>query len=313
MDRRSFSEVRKAARVIRDASLGELYSDVRFLTRVKQLEYTHRLTGKSKRGTCVYEHDWDVLVILDACRLDIMRAVDHDYDFIDDVDVLRSVGSHSREWMEHTFFDRYTADAEDTAYITGNPFSDGVLTDDMFAELDEVWKYAWDDDLGTIPPRPLTDRAIDYWRTDDRADKMIVHYMQPHAPFIPDPDLGQGMTTDEWGYLNRGEVWRNLRLGRVDYADVLDGYEANLRHVLDDVALLLNNLDADTVAITADHGNAVGEANMYGHPYGVSIDVLRDVPYITTTGTDERTHTPAQQDTNERGDLDDKLEALGYK
>jgi len=57
------------------------------------------------------------------------------------------------------------------------------------AVLDEVWTYAWDNELNTIPARPITDRAISTWRQED-VNKMIVHYMQPHVPFIDRPDLG---------------------------------------------------------------------------------------------------------------------------
>ncbi|PSP48877.1 hypothetical protein BRC67_12005, partial [Halobacteriales archaeon QH_3_68_24] len=45
-----------------------------------------------------------------------------------------------------------------------------------------------------------------------------------------------------------------------------EAYLDNLRIVLDEVAVLLENIDADTVAITTDHGEAFGERNFYRHP-----------------------------------------------
>jgi len=37
-------------------------------------------------GTNIYERDWDALVVLDACRVDILREVADEYEFIDEVD-----------------------------------------------------------------------------------------------------------------------------------------------------------------------------------------------------------------------------------
>jgi hypothetical protein len=39
-------------------------------------------------ATNVFEKDWDVLVVLDACRVDALRAVQDEYDFIDDVSAM---------------------------------------------------------------------------------------------------------------------------------------------------------------------------------------------------------------------------------
>ena len=315
MSRSHMEELQKAARLVRGSSFGEVLSDAGFLANVKLYQSTHQYTGEAKEGVNFFELDWDVLVILDACRLDLMRNVAHEYDYIDEVGSVRSLGSHSREWMERTFTPAYTHYMKNTVHVTGNPFSDTVLSDESFAALDEVWRYAWDSNLGTLPARPVTDRAIQHWRQSN-PDSMIVHYIQPHAPFVSAPNLGDGMDTDDWGGLNRDEVWRNLRLGRVSYPDVLDGYEQNLRYVLDEVSLLRDNIDAGTVAITADHGNAMGEQSMYGHPYGVAVDVLRDVPWVTTTATATDDYQPdtvkTKTEDDEQGVAEGKLEDLGY-
>jgi hypothetical protein len=168
-----------------------------------------------------------------------------------------------------------------------------------------VWRYAWDEDHGTILPRPITERAVTTYR-EREPDRLLVHYMQPHAPSVPDP-LGEGMNNPD----TDGE-WRAapylLRDGEVTKERLAESYRANLRYVLDEVKLLLENVDAET----ADHGEAFGEFGVYEHPFGMPLDVLRTVPWYVTSATDERTLEPTLEPSTERGDTEDKLRALGY-
>lgn len=52
------------------------------------------LSTRDRLGTNVFTRDWDLLVILDACRVDAMREVAGEYEFIQKVDSIRSVGAH---------------------------------------------------------------------------------------------------------------------------------------------------------------------------------------------------------------------------
>lgn len=49
---------------------------------------------------------------------------------------------------------------------------------------------------------------------------------------------------------------------------VLKAYLDDLRYVLDDVEILLENIAAEHVVLSADHGEAFGECGVYGHPIG---------------------------------------------
>lgn len=263
------------------------------------------------RGEHIYDREWDVLVLLDACRVDLMAEVDSKYAFLDTPDTLTSVGSSSIQWMERTFTDDYAEEMAQTVYVTGNPFSKQVLSDGDLLGLDEVWRYGWDDEVGTIPARHITDRAIAAGRTYEDCDRLIIHYMQPHFPSVPQP-LTDGMNT---ATLGDGEGWNSpwhrLRSGELDRETVWSSYRENLEYVLDDVELLLDNLDAGRVAISADHANAAGEFGVYGHPK-VPLRVLREVPWYETTATDAGEYEPELEPDDERGDINDKLSALGY-
>jgi hypothetical protein len=69
-------------------------------------------------------------------------------------------------------------------------------------------------------------------------------------------------------------VWR-----KVDIKGVQHYYEDNLRTVLESVSRLINELDGNTV-ITADHGEAFGEAGIFGHRLETHIPALLEVPWL---------------------------------
>ena len=91
----------------------------------------------------------------------------------------------------------------------------------------------------------------------------------------------------------------------------------DLRFVLDDIEILLNNLEADKVVITTDHGEAFGEYGVLGHKLGSLHPQIRKVPWVVTSAADNGTHEPTVEEPDNkkmsREKLDDQLEALGYK
>lgn len=273
----------------------------------------HKLTGRTNRGTNIYDQSWDVLVILDACRVDLMSEIAPEYDFVNDVGEFTSVSSYSLGWMEKTFTDEYEGDVTETAYVTANPFSQEALDSADFAVLDEVWTYGWDESVSSVPPRPVTDRGIDVYRKES-PNRLILHYMQPHIPFITHPELMfQSHGPDSWGEGHGETIWERVRRGDVAFETMWEAYLDNLRVVLDDIELLLDSIDAEKVVLTADHANAVGECGIYGHPRGIAIDAVRVVPWVETTAKDTGEYEPASYDgIKEDGRLEKKLQHLGY-
>lgn len=278
-----------------------------------QLGAFRRLEPFADPGTNIFERDWDVLLVLDGCRTDAMAEVAAEYDFLDTPGVHRSPGSASYQWMERTFTDEYADEMQRTAHVTANPFSADFCTPEEWAVLDEVWRDGWDDDVGIVPARTVTDRAIHAARSHgEDFDRLLVHYMQPHFPSVPEP-MGSGAELEDWRD-GREMAWQGLRRGRFTEAEVWNAYIENLRYVLDDVDLLLENLDAERVVLTADHGNAKGEWGIYGHP-NIPMDVLREVPWYVTSATDDETYTPdvTPDSTEDDISVEDRLQALGYR
>ncbi|WP_226377452.1 hypothetical protein [Haloterrigena turkmenica] len=269
--------------------------------------------------------DWDNLLILDACRYDM---------FADRIDIdgslesRISLGSSSEEFLERNFA---TVEFHDTVYVNANPYIPRL-------DLDEGTFHAvvdclgdWDTELQTVTPETVARAAADAHETyPDK--RLIVHFMQPHAPFIG--ELGRNMVGGGWTMDHDGEpqhgvetepgIWHQLRddTTDVDLETVWEAYLENLDVVLEEVADLLETLDGKSV-ITADHGNLVGERlspipsrRKYGHPYGVHAEELVKVPWFVVEGDDHREvrpEPPVERESVDEDTVDERLEALGYR
>jgi len=263
------------------------------------------------KSSNIFSESWDMLIILDACRFDLMMKIAKEYDFISDVSSTYSVAAQSEEWMEATFRKKWDRETLNTAVITGNIYSKNAMDEEQLFYLDEVWKYAWDDSIGTVKSRPITDRAISVAR-EINPERLLVHYMQPHFPCVPTPRPGEGVTLDQFGS-QQMTIWKKVSKGQVSVEEAKDAALRNLRYVLNDVEILLSNVEAEKVVITADHGNAFGENGELSHPRGSVSEVIRKVPWITTTASDEETHSPAEYNIkNTETNREDQLRSLGY-
>jgi len=293
----------------------------------------YTLTSRYSLGTNVYERDWDVLIVLDACRVDALRAVADEYDFLDagEIDRTVSVGSHSLEWLAKTFTGEHRDAVANTAYLTANTHAQMLFVDgdrppyersvpgwpawdpvdaDDFGRLEMVWRDGHDEDLGNVPPRRVTDRLVDVARDGDH-DRVVAHYMQPHVPYLAGAIADERDPTP----LERAPLEAFSR-GDVSRERVWELYLDNLRLVLDEVALAIENMDAKTVAITADHGEAIGEWSDVDHREGSPHPVVKTVPWAETTATDRGTHEPETTEVStdhEPGvDVEQRLRDLGY-
>ncbi len=232
------------------------------------------------RAVRVMEEDWDYLILLDACRLDLFREV---------VDPgtphVVSGGSSTSEWMVWNF-DR---DCSDTVYVAGNPhFATANLVKTLgrspFADVVEVWDHGWDEVLKTVPPHQVTNGAMKALAMHPEK-RVIVHYNQPHHPFIADPELlsmDDGTFRKFEGRSSRPTdhriIWDAARTGKVSRKRVWTGYRKNLELVMTEVAKVVDVVHG-RVVVTADHGNAMGESFIWGHPNGMRLPALVNVPW----------------------------------
>lgn len=295
------------------------------------------ISSRRQIGIDVFDKNWDLLVILDTCRVDSLRAVADGYSFLDTINRRLSAGGSTPEWIASTFSTDDKEEIQDTAYIVRNEFAkkvfDGtvpshngynfglwdVVSPTDFGHLEYVWQHydgrPWKGEkIENSTPRKVTDRVIKVMREESH-DRVIAHYLRPHSPYYAqalreDRDLAP-YELSPFEYLKRTG----------DRETVYDRYMTELKWVLNEVRLLLHNVDAKRVIISADHGEAFGELGGYGHGPGSLHPHVRTVPWVETTAIDHSEHMPksddvqrnvaAGGDTNEA--VDDALEALGYK
>lgn len=270
-------------------------------------------------GQVWWDRDWDVLVIMDGCRVDLAREV-----LNEPVGAVWSPASTSIDWLDRHFADKHRDEWTDAAYVTANPFADhetdGVPTADLGAKplghFDPVYKRAWQrEPVGTTPPGAVTDAALD---AAGEYDRLIVHYMQPHQPFRSRPEWEgvfsnlENLTTE----MNHGgaDIWHQCRDGAIDETALWRAYRDNLAWVYNEIETrLLPGLSSDaTVAATADHGNGMGEWGVWSHPPGSIVPTVRRVPVIWHEGTGEQEPVSRTTDGAVSVDTEQQLEALGY-
>jgi len=288
------------------------------------------VTSRRPFGTNVFDRDWDLLVVLDACRVDAMREVAPEFDFIDSVDSIWSVGSASHEWLCKTFTTDHLDTIRETAFVSTNPhvprtFREGefppgtysiplmladwkVVHGDEFLTLRHIHRHDYEDCFASIPADLVTDHAIQVGRAHDFG-RMVVHYFQPHRPYISAAHAEDRPVTDL-----EDHPWDALRAKTATKQEVWELYLENLRYALRSVERLLDNVDADTVAITADHGDLFGEFGLYGHPEGFVHPNLKKVPWVVTNATDTHENDPSVdvQRQELEVDVEGRLRDLGY-
>jgi len=269
-------------------------------------------------GLDIVEEDWDMLLLLDACRYDLFE--EH-YDLPGRLERRQSKGSHTTEFLRANFDGRTL---HDTVYVTASPQLHRWRNqiDAEFHDVVNVWREeGWSDEYGTVRPETMDDHIRD--AAERYPNKRIIgHFLQPHYPFLGVDDelntstFGDGEATDR-------DVWNELRAGRLNASrsKVWDAYRQNLDVVLPTVRDLLFDLSGKTV-VTSDHGNVVGERSSpvpfteWGHPPGIYTPELVDVPWLVYQNgpRKEIVSEPPESARDDVGDdvVEDRLRQLGY-
>lgn len=263
-------------------------------------------------GIKVMEKDWDNLVILDACRYDLFEDVfPHD----GCVGPVISGGSDTSEFLKHNFSQR---NSYDTVYITANPHVQRLGLDESFHACIPLWKSHWDESYHTVLPDVVAEQALKIHNQYPHK-RLIVHFIQPHYPFLgPTGEginhrtiTGEGLIEDDRGFKS---IWRRLETGELDRSTVCDAYRENLELAIPHIENLVRKFRGRTV-ITSDHGNAWGEFGIYGHPQTCYIPSLVRVPWLERQGgpRKEITVDPSPTQTTPSGEVTSRLRDLGYQ
>jgi len=283
-------------------------------------------------GESVLDRDWDNLLLYDACRYDEFLKIAP----VPNSDVRKrvTVGSQTPEFLRRTF-DGKTC--HDTEYVTANPqpLKYAVERDDTpFHAIISLLKY-WDEETQPIHPEDVFEAVVS--AAEDYPDKrLIVHFLQPHAPFLGET-AGQirEQTGKTIGGLDPGREYTNVESQSIEttsypgmlrshpevtISDIRDAYRETLAITTNYVFDLAEKLDGKSV-ITSDHGELLGERlhplgiRRWEHPEGIRSSELCFVPWVEYPWDARKSiisEPPAQQSNINEQRVNNRLQSLGY-
>jgi hypothetical protein len=288
-----------------------------FVRELNRLYHSRRSGPEYNRaGVDIFDEEWDTLVVLDACRYDTFRAVNW---LPGRLESRVSRAAHTSEFLRGNFDGRSVTD---TVYTTASPqlANRRDEIDVRFHAVENVWNSdRWDEAENTVRPESMTEAAVEMHRRYPHK-RHVVHYMQPHYPFIGSAidDGARGFVEGE-GF----DFWAQRMRGRIDPPPeaVRTAYRRNLRLALEAVEELCAAVDG-LVVITSDHGNMIGDRatpipiREWGHPPGLYTDPLVTVPWLVRDQGDRRAVSTASP-VDEAAAVDEavlrgRLRDLGY-
>jgi len=277
------------------------------------------LSEYNESGVNVFERDWDNLLLLDACRPEMIT----DRLAGGEASTITSKGSDTFEFISANCRE---ADLRDTVYVSASPILDwhAETIDQNFHDIYFVWEeHGWDDENKTVLPADTKDVALTAAETYPNK-RLFVHFLQPHYPFIDagtEFDKHQFHDPDD----THPSFWRMVETGQLQLTpeEIWELYEHNLECVLPHATELVEKLGGKSV-ITSDHTNMFGEPSSpiplpeWGHPAGTYTDELVTVPWIEFEAEIRRrtvAEKPVAGKVNASMDADEareRLAELGY-
>lgn len=248
-----------------------------------------------------FESDWDVAIVLDACRADtLQRKADWP------IQTVHSPASLTPEWLRRV---ETAGILSDCHVVSANPQYQNVNCGARTVE--PVWESHWDEELQTVPPEPVLDRVSELVAAGE--SPVLAHLMQPHWPYIARvDDSWQQAYEDERPWISDGEEIDSVQVamerGFVDMQAAIKAYRASVSSVWRTLLPYVDEwMDEATVIVTSDHGETFGRLSDWGfyeHPYECHIPPLTRVPWVEF-GTGENRLASS-------GTPEERLKALGY-
>jgi hypothetical protein len=215
----------------------------------------------------------------------------------------------------------------DTIYVTANPFG-AEVSNDVFYN-----KYITFEDNDIKNPNKSWAPETVYQLASDAHDinrnkKMIVHFMQPHAPYFGKKAEKIRERLNNGGYmfwawneeLSEEDKKQNKILSHLLSAaqqdlitvdELTKIYIENIEAVLEYVKKLVDEVDGKTI-VTSDHGEMLRWK--IGHGENIYTEGLRKVPWVVINDPERRDVIEEEPcETNDKNiKVNQQLRALGY-
>ena len=260
-----------------------------------------------KQADLIHNTGWKFLVVLDACTYKPFNKL---YPCKKTI----SPATWTLEWLNKMWPDYY----DDIVYISGNIYClNQSITkhhryggrysyegSKHFFKVVEVCNKGWSKKYGTVLPIEINKAfSREYLRNPQK--RFILHYMQPHRPYITlDGKEKKKTVTQRMSKHMGGKSGRHRLMGYIPerfkwvigdaigkeqppyaYVWMKEGYPGlrrvysdEIKNVMDKVAMLTESIDGKWV-ITADHGERITHPLLDGHGGRRDKDVI-EVPWL---------------------------------
>ena len=276
------------------------------------------------------EEQWDIAIVLDACRYDTFKEVYREYLPLGKLEK-RIGASDTFDWLHSAFSGSRT---NNIIYVSAHPGinSKGVAwggfnANERFYRVYDAWLSAWDWSIGSSLPDKVARIALKTISKHPQR-KTIIHFIQPHFPYRKAPcpskyfDLRCAKRNPELGILLerllrnlissldinfsrfRIAYWKFKKILGLNFLEDLNEiywreysienlkhfYRDNLEWVLESTVKIVEEFNDRGIVITSDHGEAFGENGEFFHLYKTRNPVVRLVPFWHNEIETTRTH-----------------------
>ena len=222
--------------------------------------------------------NWQTLIVLDACRYDTFCDVISDYDIAGKLTKADSQAYRTSLWYR----EHWSEYRDDTILITGHPMPWREKKNKNFFKSTMVDgpNFDW------IKPNRTLELAIKTQKQfSDK--KYLLHLLPPHLPFMGSVGrkfMAELLKNEKTalqidGAINGTIIYKQAKAyGKKNgWGRLRKCYKENLRYAIKHTLKYLSLL-ASPIVITADHGELLGEHNVYGH--NGHWKILKQVPWL---------------------------------
>jgi len=250
-----------------------------------------------KQKDIIYKQDWDILIILDACRVDMFETyslpiilkgikfdrVNYKYERV------VSEGTCTIEWFVKTF----DKELKNVVYLSNNPIIGKYRLHvqsrenfKYFQDLIECFNFSYEP-MGYglhFRPEHAFDTLLKCLKKSSNL-KFIIHLYQPHAPYVFDKLIAEIYVKDFF----KGDVdfWKFVQQGLIPIERVVKAYIKNLLFVTFVILEYFPKLKNLKILISSDHGELFGEHGFFNHPcpknLGKAEEIIKLVPLLELT------------------------------
>lgn len=296
----------------------------------------HRIDSQRTRIHEFISNDEFALIVLDACRYDVFKRLYSQF-ITGDLQRVWASGRWTAEYAARTWTEYY-----DLTYINSMPVNSDFYFElrggshrpsEHIETLVHVWEDGWDPERGTVPAETMTDTALGYASQMDDT-RLVVHYAQPHAPYIGATEILPWSTDSVSDSDNEGglrhlltediarpnqRIYDRIQNGDLPVHELHQAYVDNLEYVLNQVVRLVQRLNCPVV-ITGDHGEHLGEDERFLHEEDSWL--IRQVPWLVVSPSEVGRYEIEEEYHDRDAHLDgldrsvdeirDRLASLGY-